>query len=416
MDEELNEEPEEEIEVSKKKFEKEEEQRTFAIHAVVSFVAALAIVLGAIVVLIVLVTTKKPPKENESGKSYPAVRVKSIMAQSHEVSIETQGVVRSMKEVRLAAEVGGRVVVKSEALVAGEEVKEGDVLVEIDSADYKAAVARAQSALADAELALQQEVAMSQQASIDLKKLGVDKPSELAKRELHVKAAEARVESARAELDRAQRDLSRTKIKAPFDAQIRMAMAEVGAVLAPGAVIAELYSTDELEVRLPFTLLDFGYLKEDDVEIQLTATVGGELKNWVATMDRVDGEVQRSTLSAYGLAKIGGDKKDLPPVGLFVEATVPGEKLENVVVLPRAAVRGTNEVWLALENKGAKKDEAPYKLDRRTIHILRTSREDVVARGEFELGNLLVLTRLAAPIPGMGVEVVTDSSKDETAP
>ena len=180
--------------------------------------------------------------------------------------------------------------------------------------------------------------------------------------------------------------------------------------MSVGTKLGRVFATDTVEVTLPLTdsqlmelALPIGFVAApgQGPMVALTATVGGEKKVWPATMDRVDGEVQRSTLSAYGLAKVGRNADgELPPVGLFVEAKVPGKTLENVVVLPRSAVRGSNEVWVVQDGKLAK----------RYINILRTSRDEVVARGGFEPGDELVLTRLAAPVSGDAVEAIREDS------
>lgn len=382
---------------------RQEEQRIMAIHAVQSFVLALVILVVAIVLLIVLVLTKKDPGKKEERELVSSVRVETIRVGQHQVRIETQGVVRSLHEVRLAAEVAGRVKSKSENLVAGAAVKKGELLLEIEAADYQAAAARAASGLADAKLVLQQEEATSEQAAIDWEKLGRGQPGELVLRKPQLAAARARVESAQAELKRAERDVERTFIRAPFDARVRMAMAEVGAVLAPGSPVAELYSTQQLEVRLPFSMLDYGFLREGDkVPVELSAMVGGERVTWPAVLDRLDGEVQRSTLSAYGLATIRPNAAgELPPVGLFVEASIPGKQLEEVATLPRSAVRGGNEVWVVENGRLAK----------RTITILRSSAEELVVRGDFKTGDQLVLTRLAAPMTGMKVQAMAEDTE-----
>lgn len=384
--------------------DQEELQRVTAIHAVKSFLLALIILVVASVLLIVLVLTKKDPETKELTELVTSVRVQPIVAAEHQVRIETQGAVRSLREVTLSAEVRGRVVTKAADLVAGGTVRKGQVLVELEAADYKAAEARAKSAVAEAKLALEQELAMAEQAASDWRKLGRGEASDLVLRKPQLAAAEARLESAEAELLRAQRDVERTAIRAPFDARVRATMVEVGAVLAPGTPVAELYSPEELEVRLPFSLLDYGFLKQGgDSPFLLTATVGGEVRSWPAVLDRIDGEVQRSTLSAFGIARIKPDARgQLPPVGLFVEAEVPGQRLEDVVVLPRAAVRGRDEVWVAQEGRLAKRE----------VSILRTTAEELVVRGEFEAGDQLVLTRLAAPMAGMKVEI-RDEGRDQ---
>jgi len=368
-----------------------------------SFVLALIILLVAIALAILLVLTKKDPDKKAEIELITSVRVQRVMPGSHQVQIETQGVVRSMQEVQLSAEVRGKVKTKPEGFVAGAVVEKDQLLLELDATDYNAAEARAASAVADAEVAYSQELAMSAQAAIDWKKLGRGEPSALVLREPQLKAATARLDSAKAELLRAQEDVKRTSIRAPFDARVRRVSAEVGAVLAPGTPVAELYSTKELEVRLPFSLLDYGFLEKDKpTELLLTASVGGEEKSWPAILDRIDGEVQRSTLSAYGLARIQPNAADeLPPVGLFVEAVVPGRQLEDVVILPRSAVRGSKEVWVVQDGE----------LARREITILRTTSDSLVVRNDFKPGDQVVLTRLAAPMTGMKVQAVEDDKQ-----
>lgn len=376
----------------------EEQDRITSIHAVKSFLLALGILVLGSVLLITLVLTKKEPEKKETKELVTSVRVQAIVPGEHRVRIETQGVVSSLHEVTLAAEVGGRVINKVAALVVGAEVSKGEVLLEIEAADYQAALARAESARADAKLALEQEEAMAEQAAIDWQKLGRGEPTDLVLRKPQCEAATARLASAEAEVLRARRDLERTRIRAPFDARVRSVQAELGAVLAPGSPVAQLYSAKDLEVRLPFTLLDYGFLRQGDAtELVLSATIGGERRSWPAVLDRIDGEVQRSTLSAYGMARIQPNGAgELPPVGLFVEAEVPGQLLEEVVVLPRSAVRGSNEVWLARDGK----------LARCQLTILRAGATHLVARADFEPGDQLVLTRLAAPMTGMKVETI----------
>lgn len=376
-----------------------EEYRTTAIHAVLSFVIAVGLLLAGVGVIIAFVATKPEPETNEERELLPTVRVEPIVPDSHAVEITTQGVVRSVREVSLAAEVPGRVLSIAPDFIQGGSLKEGDVLVEIDPSDYRAALARAESGLADARLALQQEQAQAEQARSDWAKLGRGEPSDLALRKPQIAAAEARIGSAEAEVELARRNLERTTIRAPFDARVRRAAVEAGAVVAKGTPVGELFSATDLEVRLPFPLHDYGFLTPDaGTEVALEAEIGGERHRWPAVLDRLEGEVERATLSGYGIAKVKPDGEgELPPVGLFVEASVPGRVLEDVVELPRAAVRGRNEVWV--ENEG--------RLQKRTVEILRSGREELVVRGDFATSDRLVLTRLSAPLVGMKVEVET---------
>lgn len=374
-----------------------EESRSQALRAVFSFVIALALLIFGVLALIAFVLTKPAPEKKQEATLVPTVRVQPIEPGSHQVEIETQGVVGSVHEVALAAEVGGRVMLRAPGFIEGGSVAKGEVLVKIDPVNYIAAVARAESGVADAKLALVQEQAMAEQAAADWAQVGRGEPGDLVLRKPQIVAAEARIASAQAELARAVSDLERTTLRAPFDARVRLASVEVGAVVSPGMQVGELYAAGDLEVRLPIPLMDYGFLEAGaQPEFDLTAEIGGERKSWPAKLVRVVGEVDRATLSGYGIAQVlPADDGGLPPVGLFVAAVVPGNVLTDVVVLPRSAVRGIDEVWVVQGGRLAK----------RRVEVLRSSRDALVVRGDFVDGDQLVLTRLAAPLVGMKVEV-----------
>lgn len=390
--------------MSAEELENEERERKGAIHAVMSFVLVLALLVVGIGVMILFIVNKVKAKQEEPKPITPTVKVMELAPHSHNVEINTQGIVESRREVILASELGGRVIRISPQLMEGGRVSKGDILVEIDPADYRAKVAMSKAALADARLALEVEKAKAVQAKRDWDKLGRGDASDLVLRKPQIVSAEARIDSAIAEVERSERDLQRTKVLAPFDGRVRMKEVDEGAVVMPGTRLAEIYSDQELEVRLPFSLRDFGYLVGSDTpEFMLTAVIGGELKSWPAKLDRIVGEVERATLSGYGIARLlpAESGVSFPPVGLFVEATVPGRELEGVIEIPRSAVRGENEIWV--EHSG--------ELQKRKVEILRSMRDALITRGEFDAEDRLVLTRLDAPMTGMKVNVDGDSQE-----
>ena len=173
-----------------------------------------------------------------------------------------------------------------------------------------------------------------EQAELDWAKLGNGKPlNALVLREPYLAAAKAKAESSQQDVLKARRDVERTEIRAPFDAGIRAVNAEVGSVMNGGMVVAELYSNDELEVRLPLSLEDFGFVARDEEgvvrgNVKLSGKIGTKTYEWDAEPVRVDPEIDRNTLSASVVVKvIPSDYVDfpLPPVGLFVDVESGGE-------------------------------------------------------------------------------------------
>ena len=386
--------------------ERAEVDRKIQVKAVASFVLILAIIVVTALGIVLLVINKRVAKEDEKRRIVPAVEIVEVAAADHAVKIFTQGVVESARETKLAAEVGGRVMEISPSFKRGGVVKKGERLVQIDPADYRSALAAAEVRRAEAELELELERARVEQAKLDWAKLGSgsDPLNPLVLREPYLAAAEASAASAVEAAAKAQRDVERTEILAPFDAGVRSANAEVGAVVAPGTMVAELYASGELEVRLPLSLEDFGFLARDadgmvTGEIVLKGKIGAEEYIWKAVTARVDPEIARETLSANIVVKVlpaGGSAFPLPPVGLFVNAEIAGKTLDGVKEIPRRALLEGNRAIVVMEDN---------RIAFRDLVIPRLTRETALVSGGLEAGDRVVLTRLSAPVIGMEVEI-----------
>jgi RND family efflux transporter MFP subunit len=386
--------------------ERAEVDRKIQVKAVASFVLILAIIVVTALGIVLLVINKRVAKEDEKRRIVPAVEIVEVAAADHAVKIFTQGVVESARETKLAAEVCGRVMEISPSFKRGGVVKKGERLVQIDPADYRSALAAAEVRRAEAELELELERARVEQAKLDWAKLGSgsDPLNPLVLREPYLAAAEASAASAVEAAAKAQRDVERTEILAPFDAGVRSANAEVGAVVAPGTMVAELYASGELEVRLPLSLEDFGFLARDadgmvTGEIVLKGKIGAEEYIWKAVTARVDPEIARETLSANIVVKVlpaGGSAFPLPPVGLFVNAEIAGKTLDGVKEIPRRALLEGNRAIVVMEDN---------RIAFRDLVIPRLTRETALVSGGLEAGDRVVLTRLSAPVIGMEVEI-----------
>lgn len=379
-----------------------------------SFVLILTIIVVTVLGIILLVMNKRVAKEDDKQRIIPVVDVVEVTGLDHAVKISTQGVVESARETKLAAEVGGRVTEISPSFKRGGVVKKGERLVQIDAADFRSALAAAEVRRAEAELALEQEKARVEQAKLDWAKLGSGSEplNPLVLREPFLAAAEASAASAVEAAAKARRDVERTEILAPFDAGLRSANAEVGAVVAPGTMVAELYASSDLEVRLPLSLEDFGFLTRDaagavTAEVVLKGKIGAEGYIWKAEMARVDPEISRETLSAHIAVKVlptEGSVFPLPPVGLFVNAEITGKTLDHVKEIPRRALLDGNRAIVVM---------ADNRIAFRDLTIPRLTRETALVSGGLEAGDHVVLTRLSAPVAGMEVKFEVRAAKEK---
>jgi multidrug efflux pump subunit AcrA (membrane-fusion protein) len=163
----------------------------------------------------------------------PVVEVEVVQKGNVDLLLSSEGLVSPRRDTVLTTEVTGRIIFVDPRFKAGEEFKKGDVILELDEVNYRAAVAQAKATVADAELLVKQEEAQSNQAARDWKKIGNGQPaSEMVRRVPFLASARARKVSAEAMLEKANKDLARTRIQAPFDCRVSEALFDIGATVA----------------------------------------------------------------------------------------------------------------------------------------------------------------------------------------
>ena len=361
-------------------------------------VLIIAAIIGVTVGVKAFLEKNKPVAEKkETEVATPSVEVFVVQLGDVDLPLTSEGVVSTLRETILSTEVTGKVIFVDSRFEVGGSFEADDIILRIDDTNYRAAVAQAESTLADAQLTLTQEVARGEQAKRDWAKIGEgQEASELVLRVPFLKSARTRVASAQSMLDKALEDLERTVIRAPFACRVRNAQIDLGAIAVPGSQIGMVYDDSKYIVRLPFSLGDFASLPKEG-EIKLRAEIGGTEHVWDAKVMWEDGDLDRQTLSAYQIVEVlpnaeKGKRFRFPPAGMFVKASIGGAQLKKVVAVPRSAVRGRNEI--AVMND---KDELEF----RELKIVKSTRDTVYATGGVSNGERVILTKLELPIAGM---------------
>lgn len=386
--------------------------------------APLGVILLGILGVVLLHATKPEPKKDDEIKQLAAsLYVEPARREPVTLTIETQGTVASKNEIDLIPQISGRIDSVSHAFAAGGTFKKGDVLLEIDDANYRFAVTEAEAQVAAAALALAQEEARAEMArrqwQWDEVEKNNEKPTPLALKVPHVEDARARLAGARAQLDRARLDLSRTRLTAPFDGRVREKAADIGQFVTAGTRLGRVFSTEVVEVRLPFTDQQLAELDlpiaysaaryEDAPRVTLHARLAGEQRNWQGRIVRTDAAIDNQTRLFHAIVEVidpygSGSDQGVPlPVGLFVEASVEGRKLANALVIPRAALRGANSVY-ALDGEN--------RLVVRTVTVLSSNADRVVLADGIEEGERVIVSPVRSVREGMLVDPL---SRDDTA-
>ena len=362
----------------------------------------LAILLSAIVGTVAMFSLREEPPRTERVELDPLVEVLVLEPVTANFEIRSQGTVLPRTETILSAEVAGTVSSISPKFIPGGVFQKGEVLMRIDPTNYSVAVDQAEA------LVKQRQIEFD--GTSKLRSQGYRAESEYA-------SAAAALASARAELVRARRNLERTFIRLPYAGMVRAKEADLGQFVNPGTRLGVTFATDFAEVRLPLTDLDLAFVDLPDAadiaasgdaegpDLVLSAVRKGRPQSWPARIIRTEGVVDERSRVTYAVARVKDPYRllsegEILPIGTFVSALIQGQQADDMIRVPRAAVRGADQL-VFVDDEG--------QLQIRSVNIVRSDADHVYLSGESG-GQRVVLTALETPVNGMQVRTSGQST------
>jgi len=83
-------------------------------------------------------------------------------------------------------------------------------------------------------------------------------------------------------------------------------------------------------------------------------------------------------------------------MGTFVQARIQGLDATGLILLPRSALRQGDRVFVVSPDNT---------LDVRAVDVIRSTTDVVYLQGDLSAGESVITTAIAAPIPGLAVEI-----------
>ena len=368
------------------------------------------LILALSAAVFVALVSNQPTLQTTVKEPVPvAVRALEINTGSMQLSVSSEGNVQPSVETKLVAQVAGEVIEVSDSLVAGGEFSRGDVLLRLDPRDYEIVLTRSQAAMSRTEA--EQRFAAEEAARI--KSLYGDELAsiaELQNAERLLAVANAALADAKAALMRATVDLERTVFRAPFNGRVRGEDVDVGQFVAKGSMIATLYDTDRLQVRLPLADSQLAYLDasyaqtglagDTPANVVLTADYAGDTQTWIAKLLRTEGDISVKSRFLHVIVEVTNTLSSNGvrlPVGLFVDAVIEGRTMDNLVSVPRTALRPDNSVMIINERN---------QLEFRDVSIFKLSDSDVLISEGLSSGERISISPLQFVVEGMPVTVI----------
>tara|TARA_A100001037_G_scaffold228474_1_gene206538 strand:- start:209 stop:1369 length:1161 start_codon:yes stop_codon:yes gene_type:complete len=364
-----------------------------------------------------LVATSPKLEPTSVGPIATTVRTLTAEPKAVRLEVQSQGSVVPNTETELIPEVSGRVVWMSPSLVKGGYFEKNELLLRIEENDYKSQLLKAKSALARAEAEFEHTKFEFQRIkSLETRKLASRSQMENTQRAYRV--AKALLNDAKATVDQAQRDLKRTAIYAPFNGLVKQESVDIGQFINRGGIIASLYASDEAEVRLPIADRQLAFLnlpvghrgelpKEQQPNVTLKARYAGQDLVWDGTIVRTESQIDLNSRMVHVIAKVVNKEQAVPlSVGLFVNAEIEGLLVQDIISLPRTALRNGDQVLIVDEDN---------RLRYREIKALRLYKDEVLVQAGIKPGEKVCLSPLQTAIDGMLVNPITDNNKSGQA-
>ncbi|MDQ3031367.1 MAG: HlyD family efflux transporter periplasmic adaptor subunit [Myxococcota bacterium] len=397
---------------------------------ILRFLLPVIVVVGGAGAYRALVLTRPEAERAEAAAHTTPVTVMIARADDHPIVVRAQGSVGPSRELVLQAELNGRVLWRHPDLVPGGLVRAGDTLVRIDPRDFRAAVAQQSAALESQRVQMQTEerrsaVAQREWEILSRQSAALQSSPEgrsLAMREPQMRSAEASIDATEAQLRHARLTLTRTTLRAPFEAVVREADVEVGQLVGPSARLATLVATDHfwVQVSLPIDSLSAihvpspgagqdggsavrvhqvagdGRIERSGRIIRLLGDLDpiGRMARVLVEIDDPLGLRQPDVATAEeGEARHSG----LPMLlGAYVHVEIDAGTSHGAIEMPRAALRQGDVVWLVVDDR----------LVMRRVQVV-WRRDDTVLIGDgLGDGDRVVVSPLASPVEGMPLRVL----------
>lgn len=361
-------------------------------------------------------TTAKLGHSGGGQQASPApapVRVAIVEKQDFPVVLTGLGTVQATNTVTVRSRVDGEVV--KVAFEEGQMLKEGDLLVQIDPAPFKAALDQATAKLAQDEASLK-FAKQDLDRTIPLAKQGVSTQQLLEQRTANVANLTALVQADRAAIDSAKVQLDYTTIRSPLTGRAGFRLVDPGNIVHAADQTGILTITQLQPISVIFTAPEQQLPNINDAlkggALKVTAySSDGRRELGDGTLKLLDNQVDPASGTIRLKASFPNANNALWP-GLSVTTRLLVSTIKNVVVVPDAAVQRGPKGLYAYVVTGDGKAEM------RDLKVARIADGQALVEEGLAPGERIVTSGHYRVQPGARVEVIgADQPKAaETAP
>lgn len=370
-------------------------------------VAALAV--GAGITLLLMNTGPQarpvPPKTTGVG-----VRTTTIAYDAYPTMLHAMGVVKAARSIELNPQVSGKVTALSEHFVPGGRIVEGDMLLQLDPADYLLAMTQQEYAVVQARNNLILEEGNQLVVKREFELLGEEVSAaekRLMLREPQLSTLQTELTIAQSKLEQAQLNLARTTVRAPFNGVVQAKSVDIGTWVSTATPLATLVGSDNywVEVSVPEEQLQWislpsGLEKTGSLVKVYNPTAWNDVLYREGRVIQLlpgletKGRMARLLIEVKDPLALLSENTGKPQVLIdsFVRVVIEGRPIDMAVKLPREYLHDGNRLWV-FSSSG--------ELGIREVEIGFRNRESVLITEGISDGEEVITTNISTPVEGM---------------
>lgn len=405
-----------------------------------SFLVSFIIITIGVIIYIIMSSTRPAISQKEDDIDYPIVETKKLNSKENTINITAYGEVISTKVIKIKYRDKGRIIRIGKNINNGAFLNKGELLFEVDSFNISNDLLDNYSSkkiillnikklntqietknLSREQLVTQRDIIRIQlnkklanknkvfsQNSIDELRLSLSlKEQKLIENKELINSLSIQIETYKEEVEkinntisRLDNDLKETKVVAPYSGHISLLNIEVGKEVSSNEVLAELSSSDGLEVKFSIGGIDYYKLskftnKGIGSNIDIKWLVGNKYYKGKAIIDRISGVINREIAGINLYASIVTEASNIP-IGAFVEIDLKHKLLSNSILVPLSSIFNNEFIFIVEEGR----------LQKQKIKIISEEFNGVLIEADILSGKDIVITRLSDMRDNMQVNIL----------
>lgn len=318
------------------------------------------------------------PAPHADNQTQREIQTTPVLLENISRDITGMGVVKARQEVELSSEIAGKVTAIRYDI--GDDVKAGDVVVELESEDYKILVEKKRAQLEKTRAQLKKSTSDKTKAD-SLFSEGVLSDTDHDDATLNAAVSDADVQLARAELKAAEKDFRDTRITAPYNGTIALRSIETGHYVTPGQCLLTLVDLSGVTIVINVSERDIPKISHTSRVFVTIDSLSGE--TFTGSVKTIARKAEDSSRSFPVEVWVDNPERRILP-GMIARVTIRSARPEPLLTIPQSAVlsmHGETTVRILLDGEPVT----------RVVDLGIILDDQVVVRSGLKAGDLIVL-------------------------